>query len=136
MNSNYKKFSNPYEQVWQATQRSINLSKAVLLLGMAEYFRLGKKRMEDFLNFYNDFAEKHMEYEHDGIHIEKINEALEKYDTSFEALFEVETLEQAKYSIKKQKKSQNINYGEALAAQKKIKAYARWAAEKMEGGNK
>lgn len=118
------------EGIWQATQSSINLSKAVLLLGVAEYFGLGKKRMQDFLSFYDEFAKKHIEYEHDGIHIEKINEALKKFDTDYETLFGHETFKEASRSIKVQKRNQTVDYADALSAQKKLKQYAKYVGGK------
>ena len=118
------------EEVWQATQRSINLSKTVLLLAIADYFGLGKKRMESFLDFYNDFAKKHQEYEHDGIHIEKINDALKKFDTDFNTLCGCETFKEAERSIKIQKRSQKVDYAEAFSAHKMLKQYAGYVNSK------
>ncbi len=137
MRSNIKgSLEKDLEEIWQATQRSINLSKAVLLLGVAEYFGLGKKRMQEFLAFYDDYAKKHIEYERDDIHVEKINRALKKFDTDFDTLFGHETLKEAERSVKAQKRSQTVDYAEALSAQKKLKQYAKYVeSEKKENKN-
>lgn len=120
------------EEIWQATQRSINLTKAVLLLGVADYFKLGKKRMEDFLNYYNDFAKKHMEYEKDGIHVKKINEELKRFNTDFETLFGHETLKEAEENIKAKKRHQTISYADALSAQNKLKKHKEYVKQVIE----
>ena len=131
MKSNIKGgIENQLEEIWQATQRSINLSKAVLLLAMVDYFGLGKKRMESFLEFYNDIAKKHIEYEKDGIHVEKINEALKKFDTDFDTLFGHETLKEAERSIRIQKRSQKVDYADAISVRKKLERYAKYVEVK------
>ena len=117
------------EELWQASQRSNHISKAILILAMSEHFGIGKKRMTRFLRFYNDFVKQFIEYEHDGIQIDMINEGLKKFGTSFETLFANETYKEAVRGLKRQESKRKIEYADAVTAQKKLKQYAGYVGE-------
>ena len=122
------------EEVWQSTQDSIHFSNTVILIAVAEHFGLGKKRMERFIKFYNEVAKTYIEYERDGIHIDKINEALKKFGTDFDSLFKHETYREAERDVKINGRSRQVDYANAILAQKRLKQFAGYIEEVNDNG--
>lgn len=124
------------EELWQSTQDSIHFSNTVILIAVAEHFGLGKKRMERFIKFYNEVAKTYIEYERDGIHIDKMNEYLKKFDTDFDSLFKHETYREAERDVKINKRKRQIDYAGAISARKKLERYSEYVKGVNDNGKR